>query len=297
MTVIFRLAERYIGRRFLQSILFVLGVALGVAVVIAIDVANGSAQRAFTLSTQSVTGDATHQIVGGPGGLPTDLYRQVRVGLGLRQSAPVVEEFMRVIELGDRPMRMLGVDPFAEAPFRGYLDNVDVDNENTSDEGFNALNTFIARPGTVLISAQAADRYSVDVGDTLTVRAGTRAIPVEIVGLLRPSDAVSEQALDDLVLADIATAQEIVGRPGRIDRIDLILPENAAEQITGQIQPLLPQGARVGAVGGSGDTLAQMTEAFELNLQALSLLALVVGVFLIYNTVTFSVVQRRPEIG
>ncbi len=40
-----------------------------------------------------------------------------------------------------------------------------------------------------------------------------------------------------------------------------------------------------------------MTEAFELNLQALSLLALVVGVFLIYNTVSFSVVQRRPVLG
>jgi putative ABC transport system permease protein len=40
-----------------------------------------------------------------------------------------------------------------------------------------------------------------------------------------------------------------------------------------------------------------MTDAFELNLRALSLLALVVGTFLIYNTVTFSVIQRRPVIG
>ena len=40
-----------------------------------------------------------------------------------------------------------------------------------------------------------------------------------------------------------------------------------------------------------------MTAAFELNLSALSLLALVVGMFLIYNTVTFSVVQRRPLFG
>jgi hypothetical protein len=37
-----------------------------------------------------------------------------------------------------------------------------------------------------------------------------------------------------------------------------------------------------------------MTAAFEFNLSALSMLALVVGMFLIYNTVTFSVVQRRP---
>jgi hypothetical protein len=48
--------------------------------------------------------------------------------------------------------------------------------------------------------------------------------------------------------------------------------------------------------GGPG-TVNEMTEAFRLNLTALSLLALVVGVFLIYNTVTFSVIQRRPVLG
>ena len=63
---ILRLAGRYIRRRLLQSVLFVLGVALGVAMVIAIDLANGSAQRAFELSTQSVAGKATHQIEGSP---------------------------------------------------------------------------------------------------------------------------------------------------------------------------------------------------------------------------------------
>ena len=36
-----------------------------------------------------------------------------------------------------------------------------------------------------------------------------------------------------------------------------------------------------------------MTRAFRLNLQALSLLGLLCGAFLIYNTMTFAVVQRR----
>src|SRR5690606_2928506 len=43
--------------------------------------------------------------------------------------------------------------------------------------------------------------------------------------------------------------------------------------------------------------MTEMTRAFQLNLNALSLLALIVGAFLIYNTMTFSVVQRRPLIG
>ncbi len=297
MGLILRLAERNISRRFLQSLLFVLGVALGVAMIIAIDVANGSAKRAFTLSTASVTGNTTHQIVGGPGGLPTDLYQQVRVELGIRESAPIVEEFVRVLEFDNQVMRLLGVDTFAEAPFRGYLNAVEVNSDNTSDVGFNALNRFISQSGTALISSTISERYGYTVGQMLTVRAGTSAIPVEIIGLLRPNDAVSEQALDDLLLVDIATAQEILGLPGLLTRIDLILPVDQADARLAQIQALLPAGARVGAIEDSADTLSQMTAAFELNLQALSLLALVVGAFLIYNTVTFSVVQRRGVIG
>ena len=73
--------------------LAILGVALGVAVVVSIDLANASARRAFALSTETITGRTTHQIVGGPSGLDEALYRRVRVDLGLRDSAPVVEGY------------------------------------------------------------------------------------------------------------------------------------------------------------------------------------------------------------
>ncbi|MFW5772303.1 MAG: FtsX-like permease family protein [Phototrophicaceae bacterium] len=293
-TIILRLAGRHINRRFLQSMLFILGVALGVAMIIAIDIANGSARRAFSLSAESVSGQATHRVSGGPAGLPSELYRQVRVELGLRDSAPVVTDYVRGLELDNQPLRLFGVDPFAEPPFRQYLE---IGRDTEAETAFDALNRFIAEPRVVMLSQPMAARFGVQVGDTITLRAGSRAVEVEIIGLLQPNDRASEQALDDLVLADIATAQEIVGRPGRIDRIDLILPEADAPALLAQIEALLPDGALVGPVDGDNDTLAQMTAAFELNLQALSLLALVVGGFLIYNTVTFSVVQRRPEIG
>lgn len=297
LPIMMRLAARYISRRFFQSVLVVVGVALGVAMIIAIDVANGSARRAFELSTDSVTGTVTHQIVGGPTGLPSALYREIRLDLGIRESAPVVEQFVRVVEIDNRPLRLLGVDIFAEAPFRSYLTEVQVDNDNTDDDAFNALNTFIATPGSVLISETLAQARGLEQFDTLTLRAGTSAVDVTIVGFLEAADGVSEQAIEDLILADIATAQEVVGNPGRLTRIDLLLTGDDAESQISAIEAVLPEGIRIGAIGESDDTLAQMTEAFEINLQALSLLALVVGIFLIYNTVTFSVVQRRPVIG
>lgn len=293
--VLLRLARRYISRRFFQSVLFVVGVALGVAMVIAIDLANSSASRAFDLSTESVSGKATHQISGGPGGVPTEVYTRLRLDLGLREAAPVVSDYVRGVNLGDRPLRLLGVDVFAEPPFRSYLQTIEVQNASAATEtAFDALNSFIAQPGTVFLSATLAERYGVQTGDVITLRPGDRRVDVRVIGVLRAADRVSIQALDDLLLTDIATAQEIIGTPGRMTRIDLILPP---DYDAGRIEALLPPGVVLTTTQEANGTLQQMTAAFELNLQALSLLALVVGIFLIYNTVTFSVVQRRPVIG
>lgn len=290
--VILRLARRYISRRVLQSLLFVAGVALGVAVMIAIDLANGSASRAFSLSTESITGRATHQIIGGPTGLPTELYRQLRVDLGLREAAPVVERTVRGVNLGNQPLQVLGVDPFAEPPFRSYLTAINA--QGAGAGAFDALTEFIVQPNAVLISQPLADRYGIAAGDMLTLRSGTEPVEAQVVGLLQPTDRLSAEALDNLVLTDIATAQELVGTPGIVSRIDLILPPDYDLTL---IEALLPEGAVLTTPQARSGAVQQMTAAFELNLQALSLLALVVGVFLIYNTVTFSVVQRRPVIG
>ncbi len=290
--LMFRLARRSISRRLLHSVLFVIGVALGVAVGVAIDLANGSARRAFTLSAESIAGRATHQIVGGPGGLPTELYREVRTGLGLRQSAPVVEAFIRAPDLGDQPVRLLGVDPFAEAPFRDYLASSLAENGNQPP--VDRLTRLLSEPGTVLISQSLADRFGLGMGNTIALRPNAARVEVQIVGLLIPGDGLSAQALSHLLLTDIATAQELLSRPGTLTRIDLILP---ADYDTSAITAILPAGAALTTPNASNSALNQMTAAFELNLRALSLLALVVGTFLIYNTVTFSVVQRREVIG
>ncbi len=293
MPIILRLAGRYIERRLLQSVLFVLGVALGVAVVIAIDLANNSATRAFTLSTESVTGRATQEIIGGPSGLPTDLYTKLKLDLGLQEAAPVVEDYVGVKGLGDQPFHLLGVDPFSEPPFRSYLSNVSVAGQGQAN-AFDALNAFIADPDTALISSGTASRYGLKPGDMITLQPPGGAVQVKIVGLLQTGDEASAQALDNLILTDIATAQEIIGTPGSISHIDLILP---AGYDLSKITALLPSGASITTPSQASGALGQMTAAFQLNLQALSLLALVVGVFLIYNTVSFSVVQRRTILG
>src|SRR3954451_5812602 len=96
--ILLKTSLRHMLRHPWQVGLAILGVALGVAVVVSIDLANTSARRAFALSTETITGRTTHQSVGGPSGLDEALYRRVRVDLGLRDSAPVVEGYAAALD-------------------------------------------------------------------------------------------------------------------------------------------------------------------------------------------------------
>lgn len=283
---------RYLLHHPWQSVLMVVGVMLGVAVVVAIDLANASASQAFDLSTEAVAGRATHQVVGGPQGLEEAVYLQLRLEGAENQGiavAPIISEYVTSPQLGNRPFQLLGADPFAEAPFRNYL---------ASEEGvpLAELTAFLTRPGAILLSADVAGRYGLQPGDSLRLSMGGYQRPAFLAGLLQPADGLSRRALDGLLLADIATAQELTGRIGRLDRIDVILPAND-EAAMAWLRQWLPQEARMAPVTARTGAIEQMTAAFRTNLTALSLLALVVGLFLIYNTMTFSVVQRRPLFG
>ncbi len=282
-------SRRYLLRHPLLIGLSILGVALGVAVVVSIDLANTGARQAFELSAETVTGRATHQVVGTAEGLDEAVYRRLRLDLGLRDAAPVVEGFARAPAYAGRTFQILGIDPLAEAPFRPYTGGVDSDLD---------LSAFVARPATALLARPTAAELGLAIGDTLALRVGGVDRQLRLVGLIEPGDERSARAIDNLLVVDVATAQELFGRPGRLSRIDLLVPDGAAgAALLRRLEAVLPAGVEVARSSARTETVEQMTRAFNLNLTALSLLALVVGMFLIYNTMTFSVVQRRALVG
>ncbi len=284
-----RASLRHLGSHPWLTALSLLGIALGVAVVVSIDLANASAMRAFERSTDAVAGRATHQLVGGPSGLPESVYRDVRLLPGAPVSAPVVEGYVRATSGDRRTLTVLGVDPFAEAPFRSFVPR---------GGGSVDLGAFLTEPGTALLTRRTAQALGVNTGDTLDVGMEGVTRRLRVTATLAPEDEGSARAMESLVLTDISTAQEVLGQVGRLSRIDLQLPEGeAGEAQLARLRTLLPEGAEVLRPRARGNAVEQMTRAFRTNLTALSLLALVVGTFLIYNTMTFSVVQRREQLG
>ena len=288
--MILRLAGlRHLSRHPLQLMFGVFGVALGVAAVFSIDLANGSALNAFRISAQTVSGKATHRIVGGPSGLEERLYPTLRLQGRVRTIAPIVEGFALVPARPGLTLHILGIDPFAEAPFRNYTPGTSAGD---------AIPRLLTRPGAVLLLEDTAKRLGISPGDALPLRVGLESRNVTLAGFLRPEDEVTRLALETTVVADISTAQELLGKVGRLSRIDLLAPEGpAGEAALSRIRASLPPGAEILPSGVRGNAMEQMTRAFSLNLSALSLLTLVVGMFLVYNTMTFSVLQRRQLMG
>jgi putative ABC transport system permease protein len=221
-------------------------------------------------------------------GIPEALYRTLRVVLGVRASAPIVDGNIAPAAQPRRVLQLIGIDPFAELGFRGSLagpGNAELD-----------LTQLLLEPGAAVVTARLAAELGIGVGDTLTVLAGPGEAHIKVIALF---DANGQGIGDlDLIVADVATAQVVLARRGALTRIDLTLPTGAAgENLAQKIRAQLPPGVRLETSETRNRATAELADSFKLNLTAMSLLALIVGMFLIYNTMAFSVVQRRELIG
>lgn len=276
---------RYFTGHAWQTLLMILGIALGVAVIVAVDIANASAVRAFSLSTEAIAGKATHQITGGVNGLREEVYSDLkRKGMDVAM-APVVGALVSSPQLGERPLQLFGVDPFVDGQFRNYLNPATTVNPQ-------AYLSIFTVPGAVMISAENSARYGLKLGDEISLDIDGVVKTAIISGILEVQDDLSRRTLEGMILADISTVQELTNRQGWLDWVDVILPEGEAV-----LEEALPAGAALQPVSSRQGALEQMTAAFRANLSALSMLALIVGLFLIYNSITFSVVQRRKLFG
>ena len=276
------------GFRFLkhhpwQISLTLFGVVLGVAVVIAIDLAKTSALVSFDRATAAVLGKATHRITA-TDGLDENLYRKLCLG-GIRKIKPVVEGYIQA--QGDS-LKLIGIDALAEAGFDSLW------TQTSGQQGFQLWRRIITEPGAVAMGKSLAEKLNLKLGDTFKIKAGEKDQKLHLVGILNPSNALQRQALKSSVITDIATAQEIFDKIGLLTAIDVIVDENQPEA---EILKLLPKNADWMTREAGKTSARQMTRAFYINLTALSLLSLLVGMFLIYNSVSFLAVQRRKLFG
>ena len=295
--LLWRSQLRFLRQHRLQTLLAILGIALSITVVVAVDLTKTSAQRSFETSYQRVMGSATHQLLGGSHGLNEALYRRLRMELrpyfsGL-EAAPVIQTHVHIAGRPQHLLQLLAVDPIAEAPFRSYLTQSPVASATpsaASGTDGNNLRRLLTEPGTALLSAATAQQLQLAPGDQLQIDDNGRQLTLKIIDLIGEA---GQSQYQNLLLIDIGSAQQLLQRPGQLDRIDLKLPRHQLADVKRRLLPLLPAAVRLEATAAGEQHTASLIDSFQLNLQALSLLTLLVGVFLIHNTINSFVLQRQ----
>jgi putative ABC transport system permease protein len=271
---------RYFRQHRWQAFLALSGVMLGVAIVVAVDLANTASRQAFADAAATLRGDATHRIVNPAGDVAQEVYRRLATTPDHPPMAPIIEARVGIEGYPGRA-RLIGLDFFAEAGFRGMLGNV--------IQGRAAVTDWLSRPGAAIVSRSAAAAFGVRSGEHLNADFHGNTSRLRVLGIYDDDSG----ATSDLILVDIATAQAISGKPDEISYIDLALSEAGRVWVAQR----LPDNLMLVDARDQADGIAAMSASFELNLTAMSLLALLVGLFLIYNAMSFSVVQRRTLLG
>ena len=268
--------------------LTVTSVAVGVAVVVAVSIANRNAIASFEGSASYVSGGAAIEAVTNGAGFPDAAVAHAASVPGVLRASGVVDGSVtdpRTKAAYD----LLGID---------FLAALGLDDNTGSAAGFSRarFSPRIFERGAVVMSASLARRLGVDLDTALPMLAGVRTARFFVAGIV--DDDAMPLGARSTIFCDLSTAQEALARTGRIDRIDVAPTQGVDAALLGtRLQAALPRDARLATPAERAQTIAKMTDAFRFNLAALGAIALLVGAYLVFNAVSMSVVQRRAEIG
>ena len=283
-----KLIHGHIRRHRLEALLCLVGVALGVAVVVAIDAAVAACVQSFSGAVDTLAQRSTHSIFADSGTLADEQYIAL-----LKQHlncplAPMIDRGVLAATKSAAPTRarLIGVDVFSERSLRSFTQM-----QSALDD--EALRKFLTQPGQLVLAKSLADRLGVAAGSTLNLTVGSQRVDVEVVAVITPTGAGASE-LSDLIIADLATAQELTGLIGRLDRIDTVLTDAAA---AAALENTLPPGMVLRSTEQQSQSLGQLIQSYRLNLNALSLMASFVAVFIVYNSMLISVQQRTTSLG
>ncbi len=281
---------RYLARHPLLATLNVATVALGVALYLAIQIANYSANRAFEASVDVVAGKAQLEVNATAGDLPDELFPKIARQPGVAAATPIVRGFLTLPAFPGEYLDLLGIDILTNEPFRTF----DLTDFQTRQFG---LQQWLRGPRTVAVSEELARQHHLRAGDEIDAQINGETKHLTIGFLLR-TRGTSANANPHFAAMDIGWAQELLGRRATLDSISLRLTNGSdPAKIATELRKGLPPDTTVAAPAQRGEQVEKMLAGFQLNLQAMSLVSLLVGMFLIYNTIEASVVRRRSEIG
>src|SRR5437868_12759313 len=265
-------------------VLTTLGVALGIASVLSIQIISRSAMGAFRGGMRAVSGDADLGVVPRLTALPESLFAVALADPAVAQAWPAYQITAAVDGREHYYLDVAGVDLFApvDMPWTGApMDPAAI----------------LATPGWCVIAPALAAELRLAVGDTLAVSSGTRRAVLR-VGAIVDIQKVVPLASRKLVVMDISQVQTLLGRRGELTGIDVRLaPGTDTAVAVPRLRTAMGASAEVLTPTQREQRAEGLMRAFRLNLTALSLISLVVGFFLVHSATQAALVRRRLEFG
>lgn len=252
------------------------GLMLGVSLVVAIDLLNHSARTNFVAARTQLAGEANYRLAPA-GGLDEQLYVRLVRGQRALDAMPQVQAWLK--DEQGRSFQLLGLDLFNPGPLAALF-TLDAQ----TDDGPFAL----SRADGVWLAVPEAERLHWQVGQSRRFLQDGRPLTLSLAGTFTPGAVPMER----LLLTDIGIAQSLLGKTGHLDRIAFKLSEAQALRL----QAALPKPLWLEPISPALDA-SQLGDALALNLSALSLLAMAVGLFLVFNAQRFVQSVRRPHLA
>lgn len=261
------------------------GLMLGVTLVVAIELLNHSARTNFVAARSQLAGEANYRLAPS-GGLDEGLYVRLVRSQPALDAMPQVHAWLK--DEQGRSFQLLGMDLFNPGPLRRLF----------GEQPGREPDFTLSRADSVWLSAPEAKRLGWSLGQSRSFMLGgdgesARTLTLTLAGTFEPGAVPMER----LLVTDIGLAQPLLGKAGRLDRIVFKLSDEEANALQRALQTYYPhQPLWLEPISPALDA-SQLGDALALNLSALSLLAMAVGLFLVFNAQRFVQSVRRPQLA
>ncbi len=281
---------RHVKRHRLRTLLTFLGIVLGVAVIVAIALVNRTLTGSFQRTIDLIAGKAVLQVENGESGFAETLYPVVRDTPGVADAAPAVEGFLPLVGAKGEKLYVYGVDFLTDSSIR----------EHEFVGGASAMEDaldFIANSDSVAVTETLSRRSNLPVGAKLRLATSRGVREYTVRALLKEQGAATVFG-GSFALMDLPVAQIALGKEGKLDIVDLTTePGESIESVQQRLQGRVGGAAQAVRPRERGEQVESLMMSFRVGLFFVSLVALFVGFFLIFNTVSVSVIQRKRVIG
>ena len=287
---------QFIGLRHLRLkpsrvLLTTLGVAFGIALYVAIAIINHSTQNSMRESIESVAGKAKLTVSAGVSGFDEAKLEIIRTTAGVKVAVPLVQArafFVGATESEDG-LQILGVDLLQETSVRSY--------KATDQRIIDDPLTFLNQADSIVLTKSLAAAHGLKLDSKIKLSTAVGVKEFTVRGLLEPEGTAKAYG-GSLAIMDIDGARVSFGKESKLDRVDVV-PEKTAnvDEVQANLQKNLGPGYSVDRPEIQSAQTEKMLKSYGLLLTFFSTLALLVGLFLVMNSISVAIAERRREIG